>query len=172
MTAVADHGRSSSSVQQWMKHVAPMYIILLRLPGQPPLLLRAVVPHFADMVRHAAAKLVPPSYRGAAKKGDKDKKDEKKEDRTYEASRDVPPLQEPARVGSLALGGGKGNDAISHRPSKGPASSGEGGLKMTVPAPKVIPASPSSSSTLDVCGVALVSNRPDKQEAEVEGERV
>ena len=118
------------------------------------------------MARHAAAKLVPPSYRGAAKKGDKDKKDEKKEDRTYEASRDGPPLQDPSRVGSLALGGGKGKDVISYRPSKGPAASGEGGLKMTVPVPKVIPASPSSSSTLEVCGVALVSYRPDKQDAE------
>ena len=114
------------------------------------------------MVRHAAAKLVPPSYSGATRKGDKDKKDEKKnEDRSYEASQELPPSQAPARVGSLALGGGKGKDVISYCPRKGPAASGEGGLTMTVPVPKVIPAAPSSSSSLEVCGVALVSYRPE-----------
>ena len=142
--------------------------IVLRSLGWPLPLKPLTLP--AVMVRHTAAKLVPPSFRGAAKKGsDKDSKG-KKEDLSSMASSSTSPYQEPAAVGALALGGGKGKPMLSYRPSKGPKASGEGGLKMNIPVPKVLPSSASASSALEVCGVALISYRPEKPESEVKGD--
>ena len=122
------------------------------------------------MVRNTAAKLVPPTFRGATMKGSDKKTKQKEEGHSYEASAIAPPNQEPALGGALALGGGKGKDVISYRPNKGPKASGDGGLKMHIPAPKVSPASSSTSSTsLEVCGVAFVSYRPAKSEGEQKG---
>ena len=123
------------------------------------------------LARHTAAKLAHSSFRGAAKKERDQKTQHKEEDRSYEASMSAPPDQEPATGGTLALGGGKGKDVLSYRPNKGPKASGYGGLKTHVPAPKVSPASSSTSSTtLEACGVALVSYRPAKSEGEQKGD--